>query len=136
MKHGRYHELPTHGTLGGFPAAVTATGGTIIPSGFSYTPATGYSGNDTFIIKISDGYYYTPTTVVVSINPLPVSGTISGPTSVCVGATTTLSSSAAGGLWSFSNTHATVGSTSGLVPALRAALIPRVILLLIAAAQQ
>lgn len=106
---------PTHGILGGFPSSVTATGGTIVPSGFSYTPATGYSGNDTFIIKISDGYYYTPTTVIVSINPFPVAGSISGPSSVCVGATITLSGSAGAGLWSFSNSHATIGSATGIV---------------------
>ncbi|MBC7555205.1 MAG: Ig-like domain-containing protein [Taibaiella sp.] len=48
-------------------------------------------------------------TAAVTINPLPVAGSITGITNVCPGATTTLSDAAAGGTWSSSdNTIATV----------------------------
>ena len=50
----------------------------------------------------------------VTINALPAS--ITGATSVCPGATTTLSDATSGGTWSSSNTaRASVGSTSGIV---------------------
>jgi hypothetical protein len=44
---------PGHGTL---IAAYTAptTGGAIIPTGLSYTPATGYVGNDSFKVQVRD----------------------------------------------------------------------------------
>lgn len=55
------------------------------------------------------------TTKVVTVNPLPNAGTISGAASVCVGATTTLSSSVSGGSWTSSTASvATVGATGVL----------------------
>lgn len=56
----------------------------------------------------------------ITVNPLPVAGTITGLTSVCAGSTITLSNPIPGGVWSASNGHATVdtgivtGVTSGL----------------------
>ncbi len=53
-------------------------------------------------------------TVRVTVNPLPSS--ISGYTAVCVGSTTTLSSSPSGGTWSSSSTSiATVNASTGVV---------------------
>jgi hypothetical protein len=40
-------------------------------------------------------------TKIVTVNPLPVAGTISGATSVCVGATEPLTATVTGGFWSF-----------------------------------
>jgi uncharacterized protein YjdB len=52
--------------------------------------------------------------VVVTVNPLPTP--VSGPSSVCVGQTITLTDGTAGGVWTSSNiTIATVGSSSGIV---------------------
>ena len=49
---------------------------------------------------------------VITVNPLPVAGSISGPTSVCQSATITLTDAAAGGVWSsVFTTIATVGAT-------------------------
>jgi len=109
------YQPPGYGTLAGFPDSAISTGGTIVPTGLTYTPSTGYSGNDTFIIRISDGTYYTPTTIVVTINPLPVGGVISGATSVCVSSTITLTDTITSGIWSCSNSHVTVGSATGVV---------------------
>ncbi len=54
--------------------------------------------------------------VGVTVNPIPVAGTISGPSSVHDGATITLTSSSPGGVWTSSNTGiVTVGSASGIV---------------------
>lgn len=54
-------------------------------------------------------------TYAVTVNPLGSAGTISGPSSVCVAGTITLTSTATGGVWSSSNSNATVGSTTGAV---------------------
>ena len=55
-------------------------------------------------------------TSIVTVNPAPNAGVISGPDSVCMGSTVTLTESVAGGEWSSGNTAiATIGSTSGVV---------------------
>ena len=107
--------LPKHGALAGFVYSAVSTGGSITPVGLSYTPATGFSGIDTFSIRVSDGTDSTPTIIVVNINPLPSAGIISGPKTVCVGDSITLSSTISGGKWTASNIHATVDTTTGVV---------------------
>jgi len=110
---------PTHGTLNVFPATATYTGGTLTPTGLSYTPTTGYSGTDAFVIQVSDGYLTSTTTVNVTV---ATSGTISGPTEVCVGQSICLSATGtAGGTWSSSATGvATVNSATGIVTGISA----------------
>jgi uncharacterized protein YjdB len=51
-------------------------------------------------------------TKVITVNPTPTAGTITGSSAVCAGSTITLSNATSGGSWSSSNTaKATVGST-------------------------
>ncbi len=101
---------PSHGMLGGFATTDTSNGGTITPSGLTYTPASGYIGNDTFTIRVSDGSATATTTIFVTVNPLPFAGTISGATAFCAGSATTFADTAAGGVWSSNNTEiATIG---------------------------
>ena len=52
-------------------------------------------------------------TNIVTVNPNP--GPITGSLSVCVGLTTTLNSTPAGGTWSSSNSHAFAGLTTGVI---------------------
>ena len=62
--------MPEHGTLAGFPAAMTSAGGFTIPtSALTYTPEAGYSGNDEFTILMNDGVTKASTTVSVKVNP-------------------------------------------------------------------
>ena len=102
-----------HGTLlAGY--TTTSTGATLTPTGLSYTPATGFIGMDTVTIQVSDGTLADSTTIYITVNALPVAGTISGATAVCVGGTTTLTESVSGGFWSMSNGNADIVS-SGIV---------------------
>ncbi len=60
-------------------------------------------------------------TAVVTVSPSPDAGSISGTSSVCVGADITLTNTVTGGTWSSSATaKATVGSTTGVVSGLEA----------------
>lgn len=59
--------------------------------------------------------------VMVTVNPLTSAGGITGGSTVCVGATTTLTESVTGGVWSVTNGRATV-STAGLVTGVAAGL--------------
>ena len=52
-------------------------------------------------------------TAIVTVNPLPTP--ILGTAAVCVGLTTTLTDATAGGTWSSSNAHGTLGTAGGLV---------------------
>lgn len=47
-------------------------------------------------------------TAAININPLPVAGTINGPSTLCAGSSIILTNSIAGGVWSSSNGNATV----------------------------
>lgn len=52
----------------------------------------------------------------VTVSPMPTAGTLTGPSTVCVGSTITLSESVPGGVWTASNSNATVvgGVVSGV----------------------
>jgi hypothetical protein len=124
---------PVSGTITG-PSAVcvsstialldAAPGGTWTATNATATIA-GSTGVVTGVTQGVDTMFYTVTNVcgtaqsssIVTVNPLPVSGTITGPSSVCVGATIVLIDAAPGGLWSSSNASATVsgGSVMGVV---------------------
>jgi len=69
--------------------AATSTGGTLTPSGLSYTPASGYSGNDSFTVQVNDGNGgVATTTFYVVVNALPVIS-VDSVTAQCAGVTMT-----------------------------------------------
>jgi uncharacterized protein YjdB len=69
------------------------------------------AGLDTIVYTVSNVCGIATAVKYVSVNPLPATGSISGPTSVCVGSTITLTNSVAGGVWSSANANATVSAT-------------------------
>jgi trimeric autotransporter adhesin len=72
--------------------------------------ATGVSaGADTIVYSVASGCGTVSTTAAIVVNALPDAGTISGPDSVCIGTSISLSDPAAGGTWSAGNGNATVG---------------------------
>lgn len=107
---------PLHGTLtGGY--STTATGHLMDPTGFYYTPATGFTGLDSFRVRVQDcGGTADTITVYVTVVPSSSSGSITGPPTLCVGALDTLTASLAGGTWGATNTFAAVsgGVVTGL----------------------
>ncbi len=106
----------TDTTSGGVWSSVTPSVATVSISSGVVTGVT--AGTDT--IKYSVGgtcgtsYAY----YVITVNAAPVSGTISGPSTICTGGTGTLTSTgaSASGVWSSTTTSvATIGATSGVV---------------------
>ncbi len=64
---------PSNGTLSGLPTTAITNGGSALPSGISYTPATGYTGTDQFVIKVAVGPVSTQTTININVlSALPV----------------------------------------------------------------
>ena len=106
---------PVHGTAV-VSYSVTSTGSPLTPTGLSYTPVVGYVGLDSFRVRSWDcGHVSDTSTIFVSIDTTPVSGTITGTDSLCPGKSLSLANAASGGLWSTTNTHATIGSATGIV---------------------
>jgi hypothetical protein len=46
----------------------SSTGGSLIPSGLTYTPNAGYTGADSFTVQVSDGHTTAATTVYVTVS--------------------------------------------------------------------
>ncbi len=89
---------PAHGALlVGFTAV--STGGVMIPTGLSYTPTTGYSGPDTFRVRVTDGVAADTTMVYVNVSPLPDAGVVTGADTLCFGDTITFHSTTPAGRW-------------------------------------
>jgi sugar lactone lactonase YvrE len=111
---------PAHGSVAAMPYSMLTTGDTTTPVGLTYTPATGYTGMDSFRVAASNcGPLADTVTVYVSINPYPVVSAITGKDSLCVGKTITFSDATSGGAWSagggasVSATGAVTGTTAG-----------------------
>ncbi len=91
-----------------------STGGTLTPTGCTYTPLFGYSGPDSFKVRVYDcGGDADTITIYVNVT---VPSAIIGSSHLCVGSTITLADSVTSGIWSSSNlTVATIGSGTGIV---------------------
>ena len=68
------------------------------------------AGTDTIRYALNNSCGLDTTTHIVTVNPAPYAGVITGPTNVCIGAATgtTLSDTVLEGVWTSSNTNATI----------------------------
>jgi type IX secretion system substrate protein/NHL repeat-containing protein len=112
---------PAHGLLTG-AYSTTSTGGLLTPTGYVYTHATGYYGTDTIRISVNDGIVLDTTTFVFYIDSLGA-GSISGPASVCVGSSITISDIVPDGLWGSGSSFASI-SLTGIVTGIAAGTEP------------
>lgn len=72
---------PSKGALNGFSTNETSDGGSVTPSGLTYTPNADATGADSFDIQISDGLDTATITVSVTINARPTVTIASGESS-------------------------------------------------------
>ncbi len=107
---GPYHGIVVAGYT------TLSTGSIIYPLGLSYAPNTGYTGPDSFKVRIFDGTYSDTTTFHIDVLIAPFAGSITGIDSLCPGDTLTFVDTAIGGTWSMGtgSTYASV-SSSGLI---------------------
>ncbi len=103
---------PVNGTLSGFPDSITSTGSIDTPTGFIYTPTTGFTGNDSFQVMVNDGHSGMDTIMIyVTVNPIPTVSAI-GSQAVCNGlhtATVNFSGSVTGTSFSWTNNNIHIG---------------------------
>jgi hypothetical protein len=104
---------PVHGSASVAFSSVSIAG-VLYPSGLSYTPTVGYTGLDSFKVRVTNGTMADTTTIIIDVKQSPT--IITGSLSVCVSATTSLSSTPVGGTWSSGTTSiATIGTTTGIL---------------------
>ncbi len=88
----------------------------ITGGGSSYVTITAITtGIDTIVYTNTNSCGTATVTQVVTLNPAPSTGTISGPSSLCYTGTITLTSTVSGGYWITSNTNAYIDGYSGLL---------------------
>ncbi|NDC42394.1 MAG: hypothetical protein EBZ77_12740, partial [Chitinophagia bacterium] len=115
-EHWYVTTAPGHGSLSLSSYFAASTGGDITPSGWSYSPAAGYTGTDVFSVIVSNGTDSQTTTVTVTINPQPAVSPITGTTTQCVTGSATLSNATTGGVWFSTNPSvASINAASGAV---------------------
>ncbi len=107
----------TDATSGGTWSSATPAIGTVNASG---VVAGISSGTTTISYTITNTCGATAATQVVTVNPLPNAGTITGTLTVCVGATTALTDASAGGVWSSANPGKGTVDASGVVTGIAA----------------
>jgi uncharacterized protein YjdB len=90
--------------------AATMVGSTGIVTGLA-------AGVDTVSYTVSASCGSASATHVVTVNPMPDAGSISGPTMICLGSPVTYIDGTTGGTWSMSNSLATISGTGILTPA-------------------
>ncbi len=106
-----YITHPAHGTLLGGVTTPT-TGDTVKPTGLWYSPTPGYTGNDTFSVRVTDAMSADTIMIYVTVSAIAA---VTGAGAVCVGATASLSDAAGGGAWSSSNTGVATITGTGVV---------------------
>ncbi len=110
---GATTSLISNGLTGGSWSSSNTAVATINASGVVSGVA---AGTATVTYAVSANGCNTSTSTTVTINALPNAGTISGTTTICAGATTSLiSNGLAGGTWSSSNTAVATINASGVV---------------------
>ena len=105
----------SNAVVGGIWSSTNTAAGTIS----TYGVVTGLAqGTTTISYTIINSCGTIAATTVVTVNPLPVAGTITGSTPVCAGSSIALTDATPGGVWSSSNGNATVdgsGNVAGVV---------------------
>jgi hypothetical protein len=105
---------PAHGTAI-VSYTITSTGGVLTPTGLGYSPSVGYTGPDTFKVRVTDGGASDTITIAVDVQLFPSAAPITGADTICVGSSATLAGASAGGTWSSTDATVGVGAGTGVI---------------------
>ncbi len=105
--------LSSTGDAGGTWSSSNAALATVNPSTGLVTGIA--AGTPMITYSVTNGCGTAFDTIIITVNPLPDTGIITGTSTVCVGATTALADTAVGGTWSSSNTGIATVSGTGVV---------------------
>ncbi len=108
---------PLHGSLT-VTDSIATTAGLLTPTGSAYMPVPGFSGHDTFKVRVNDGLLSDTIAVYVTVHPLPVIGPVLGSSIACITRHDTLSDIGVGGVWTASNADVSVSATGVINPLL------------------
>lgn len=84
---------PHHGVAAVAYTTNTANGSILVPSGLTYTPNPGYSGQDTFTVAVANNAYADFTTIFVQMPITPLVSVATSPAIICMGNEVSLSAS-------------------------------------------
>ncbi len=101
------------GTWSSTPISVATVSATGIVTGIS-------GGTATISYTVTSSCGSTVATRIVTINTLPVTGSISGTATVCISATTALTDASSGGIWSSASAAVATVSSTGIVTGISA----------------
>ena len=106
---------PVHGTaVAGY--TVISNGTTLTPTGTFYTPTAGYTGLDSFKVRVTDGVASDTTTIHITVSAAPPA--LTGTLACFVGSYTTLADASSGGTWVSSPAAVATVSSGGVVAGL------------------
>lgn len=103
---------PVHGTAS-VSYGTLSTGGVLTPTGCTYTPDAGYTGLDSFDVRVMNSLSSDVIRIYVSVDPMITAGTIVGPDYVCVGDTIYFTNAAGDGAWVPAQGHVATAPASG-----------------------
>eukprot|EP01041_Mallomonas_annulata_P012565 gene12565-26459_t len=110
----------TNSTLGGAWSSSNTAAATVGTTGI----VTGVAeGNTTISYTVTNSCGTAVATRAITVNPLPVAGTISGTATLCNGTTATLSTTATGGTWISGTPSVASISSTGVVTAISAGVV-------------
>ena len=111
------HNATPGGVWASFNPTIAAISNTGLVTGVS-------SGHDTISYSITNACGIVSDTIPLVVNPYPAVATITGTTTVCVGAITTLQDVTPGGVWSISDSSVATVDTNGVVTGITAGIMP------------
>jgi hypothetical protein len=115
---GAWSITSTTGTVSSSASQLSSTAQTASPQNVTFTPIAGTSGTATLTLTTDDpagACTFASSTVVITVNAIPTVSAITGTLTACMGKTTTLSSSTAGGTWSSATPSVATVNASGVV---------------------
>jgi hypothetical protein len=101
-------DATTGGVWSSSNTSIATVGSTRVVTGVS-------AGLDTISYSVTNACGTSNATYAITVNPPPVSGTISGAAIVCIGSAVALTDAASGGVWSSSNTGIATAGSAGIV---------------------